>query len=272
MGRPVRHTRSRSRSQSIRRRSRSRSQSGRRRSRSRSGSSTWSQSSSSSSRTVSRHPRLYALVKWTNPKHVGQFTHNVDTTWIRGFDPEESFDSTGYTIEWRVPPKPRDGWNVYDGLVLEVSDDLQLLKRKEVEHMKAEKGGTWNSISTQSTGTTQRQSLLNRSQESPMNNDMLQLLLGVLRNSPASITNAAKLPANSDPDQVKTGKVLCVPNNFVLARFPISQSAFGSAVNACTGEKARSRPEKLSMKQKCLMMKKFKDASCFRHKMPLDFF
>ncbi|KAK3920733.1 hypothetical protein KUF71_016342 [Frankliniella fusca] len=190
-------------------------------------------------------------------------------------------------------------------VIIVLLDDLQLLKRKEVEHMKAEKGGTWNSISTQPTGTPQRQSLLNRSQESPVNNDMLQLLLGVLQNSPASITSAAKLPANSDPDQVKIGKVLCVPNScyqqarqcksatamtmylvraafsrrrllkssyagqrrklpngeifqkpslkryqamrdiqdFVLARFPISQSAFGSAVNACTGEKARSRPE-----------------------------
>jgi len=37
--------------------------------------------------------------------------------------------------------------------------------------------------------------------------------------------------------------------DFVLSRFSVSQSCFGAAVNACTGEKARARPE-IEVKEK----------------------
>jgi hypothetical protein len=55
----------------------------------------------------------------------GTLTHNVNTEWIRDWDPKGATSEESYLIEWRVPPKPRDGkWPLYDGRVLDFSGKL----------------------------------------------------------------------------------------------------------------------------------------------------
>ncbi len=62
----------------------------------------------------------YALVRWLTGRDVGTMTHNVNCEWILNFDEESDLDES-QVIEWRVPPKPKSGWPLYDGQVLAVS-------------------------------------------------------------------------------------------------------------------------------------------------------
>jgi hypothetical protein len=66
---------------------------------------------------------MYALVKWLNGSDEGKLTHNVKTEWIVGFNPCKFSTTKSYAIEWRVPPRPRNGWAVTDALVLDVSGE-----------------------------------------------------------------------------------------------------------------------------------------------------
>lgn len=65
---------------------------------------------------------LMALVKWMTGKFSGTFTHNVDTRWVLQFNPDDYLGES-HVVEWRVPPKPRSGWPVWDGEILEVSGE-----------------------------------------------------------------------------------------------------------------------------------------------------
>lgn len=66
-----------------------------------------------------RNKKTYACVKWLSGAYKDSITHDVDLEWIVDFDARNLEES--YVIEWRVSPKPRTGWKVFDGLVLEVS-------------------------------------------------------------------------------------------------------------------------------------------------------
>lgn len=65
--------------------------------------------------------KTLALVKWLTGKEAGQFTHNVDLEWILNFDPHSDFRQESHLVEWRTLPKPKNGWNVCDCQVLEIS-------------------------------------------------------------------------------------------------------------------------------------------------------
>lgn len=90
-------------------------------------------SNSSSSNTGHSTSTLLALVEWLGD-HVGErYTHNVDTTWIKDFDPLQPLSEESYVIDWRVPPKPRAGYPVWDGKVLLTSESEDFLKRRKQE-------------------------------------------------------------------------------------------------------------------------------------------
>lgn len=65
--------------------------------------------------------RLHAMVEWEDGAEAGQITHNVDVDWILDFDAASPEFPETYAIEWRVPPRPRNGWPVLNGRVLDVS-------------------------------------------------------------------------------------------------------------------------------------------------------
>lgn len=62
-----------------------------------------------------------ALVKWLEGADEGTYTHDVNVKWIVNFDAKSPQYPDTYAIEWRVLPKPRSGWPVFEGLVLDVS-------------------------------------------------------------------------------------------------------------------------------------------------------
>ncbi len=76
----------------------------------------------------SKPNQQYALVKWLSGENEGTYTHNVPMEWIRDFDPVKDvcFEES-YIVEWRRPPMPRAGWDVYDCEVLEVSGECTSL-------------------------------------------------------------------------------------------------------------------------------------------------
>lgn len=63
----------------------------------------------------------HALVKWKDGVYEGRITHDVNVDWIVNFDSVSPEYPETYAIEWRVLPKPRNGWPVYNGLVMDVS-------------------------------------------------------------------------------------------------------------------------------------------------------
>lgn len=62
--------------------------------------------------------QTYACVKWLTGAYKNTITHDVKVDWILEFD---GVRDESYAIEWRVQPKPRAGWKVFDGVVLEAS-------------------------------------------------------------------------------------------------------------------------------------------------------
>lgn len=78
-------------------------------------------SSSSSHGSSSTRRAERALVKWAEGAHANQITPDVDLDWIIGIDAASPEFPETYAIEWRVPPRPRNGWPVYDGLVMDIS-------------------------------------------------------------------------------------------------------------------------------------------------------
>lgn len=62
-----------------------------------------------------------ALVEWLDGAYAGSYTHDVHTDWILNFEAMSPALPETYAIEWRVPPKPRNGWPLYNGRVLDVS-------------------------------------------------------------------------------------------------------------------------------------------------------
>lgn len=64
--------------------------------------------------------RTCALVRWVDGPDEGLYNHDVDVKWIVNFNPKSPRPET-YAIEWRQQPKPRAGWPVYNGEVLDVS-------------------------------------------------------------------------------------------------------------------------------------------------------
>ena len=62
-----------------------------------------------------------ALIKWTEGPDMGKLTYDLALDWILQFDAAAPVFPETYPIEWRVPPKPRNGWPVWDGVVLEIS-------------------------------------------------------------------------------------------------------------------------------------------------------
>lgn len=68
--------------------------------------------------------KQFALVKWLDGACKDTYTHNVEVSWIRGFDPDSLPFEDSFAIEWRQPPRPKNGWPVYNGLVIDVSCKL----------------------------------------------------------------------------------------------------------------------------------------------------
>ncbi|XP_034245732.1 uncharacterized protein LOC117647870 [Thrips palmi] len=58
------------------------------------------------------------------------YTHNAALDWIHDFDATSPRYPETHAIDWPVPPKPRSGWPVIEGLVLDISSDLEYLKSK----------------------------------------------------------------------------------------------------------------------------------------------
>lgn len=76
-----------------------------------------------SSSSQQQEPVLRALVKWLNGAEAGQFTHNVLVSWILNFDPDSDFRHESHVVKWKVPPKPKSGWPLFDCEVLEISGE-----------------------------------------------------------------------------------------------------------------------------------------------------
>ncbi|KAE8738352.1 hypothetical protein FOCC_FOCC016172 [Frankliniella occidentalis] len=72
--------------------------------------------------------RRYCLVKWLSGRDVGTLTHNLDLDWVKDFEESDDYRVESHVIEWRVPPMPKSGWPLFDGEILEISDDLDFLK------------------------------------------------------------------------------------------------------------------------------------------------
>ncbi|KAK3916164.1 ATP synthase subunit beta [Frankliniella fusca] len=108
-------------------------------------------SSSSSARRAER-----ALVKWVEGAHANQITPDVDLDWIIGIDAASPEFPETYAIEWRVPPRPRNGWPVYDGLVMDISSDLDYLKSRAQELEQQRGDSRSDSDSAGSSGSSER--------------------------------------------------------------------------------------------------------------------
>ncbi|KAK3924283.1 RNA-directed RNA polymerase L [Frankliniella fusca] len=69
----------------------------------------------------------FACIEWLSesPDSI-DFTHNVPLDWVRDYDPDEREES--YVVEWRQGRMPRGGWHYYDGIIHEVSEDVEFLK------------------------------------------------------------------------------------------------------------------------------------------------
>ncbi|KAK3907764.1 Queuine tRNA-ribosyltransferase accessory subunit 2 [Frankliniella fusca] len=69
----------------------------------------------------------FACIEWLSesPDSI-DFTHNVPLDWVRDYDPDEREES--YVVEWRQGTMPRGGWHYYDGIIHEVSEDVEFLK------------------------------------------------------------------------------------------------------------------------------------------------
>lgn len=65
-----------------------------------------------------------ALVKWLDGAHANTFTHNVSLDWIHGINATSPEFPETYAVEWRVPPKPRNGWPLFDGYVIDISSEF----------------------------------------------------------------------------------------------------------------------------------------------------
>lgn len=85
-----------------------------------------------SSQKQKQMPR-YALVRWCSGEDEGKFNHDVPTAWIRDFTTDGDYQSESWLIEWRVPPKPADGWALCDGQVLAVNGEY--LVNRGCNHM-----------------------------------------------------------------------------------------------------------------------------------------
>lgn len=78
-----------------------------------------------------RRAEKFALVKWITGAYADTMTHNVKISWIKDFQ-EENYHAAAdesYIIEWRVPPQPKAGWPLFDGVVLEISGTFGLASK-----------------------------------------------------------------------------------------------------------------------------------------------
>lgn len=64
-----------------------------------------------------------ALVRWRDGKYKGAYTHNVSLDWVLNYDPTCILPET-YAVEWRQPPKPKNGWPVLNADILEISGEF----------------------------------------------------------------------------------------------------------------------------------------------------
>lgn len=123
---------------------------------------------------MSSSQKKFALVKWASGDDEGTFSHDVPISWIRDFSEEADFKEESWLVEWRVPPKPTKGWDVYDAVVLAVHDDLKVLKelkKREAElsdlREKARQTETPHRRSSTSRDNTSKKDLPSGSHDSP---------------------------------------------------------------------------------------------------------
>ncbi|XP_066600966.1 uncharacterized protein [Prorops nasuta] len=89
----------------------------------------------SKSKNLSKHKKLFALVKWTEGTAKNTYSTDVPVEWIRNFDfckynSDYKCKKIPYAIEWRNGRKrPKGGWNLFDGLIIQISE-----KQEELEN------------------------------------------------------------------------------------------------------------------------------------------
>ncbi|KAK3931224.1 Indole-3-acetic acid-amido synthetase GH3.17 [Frankliniella fusca] len=180
--------------------------------------------------------------------------------WIIGIDAASPEFPETYAIEWRVPPRPRNGWPVYDGLVMVISSDLDYLKSRAQE-LELQRGDSRSdSDSAGSSGSSERSCSSQKSgsnaDSNPLviNSDALRQLLQSLVtqgsfNTRKSPHKSSSTPPSEEKGRKKDGTMVVKPglkkyqkmadiHAFVLKKFPhMTQASFGATVNSFLGEK-----------------------------------
>ncbi|XP_034254593.1 uncharacterized protein LOC117653198 [Thrips palmi] len=122
----------------------------------RSSRSTSSGSNSSNSSVDNRR----ALVKWLDGADAGSYSHDIELDCIVELDSASPEYPETYAIEWRVGNKPRNGWPVHEGYVIDISSDQDFLESKaqqlrESDELSKQSANDRTSGSGNSTGRTE---------------------------------------------------------------------------------------------------------------------
>ncbi|KAK3932906.1 Hydroxyproline O-galactosyltransferase GALT2 [Frankliniella fusca] len=154
--------------------------------------------------------------------HGLTYTHNVDVGWIHAFDPQVPLEES-YATEWRVPPQPKAGWPVYDGIVLEVLIGKSLRVSKLACSLVRSAPSPGRAV-----GPLLRQAFSRKR---------------LMRSS-----YAGQKGRTSDGEKVKPGlkqyRKMDDIHGFILSRFPpITQSQFGATVNSLLGARPNAVKE-----------------------------
>ncbi|KAH0546699.1 hypothetical protein KQX54_013832 [Cotesia glomerata] len=89
--------------------------------------------------TTKRSDRWWALVKWIGGEDDKKMTSGIDIRHIKDFDVNNFLDEnhdpkTVYVIEWRDTVKePLGGWKCYNAIIVDSSQNIQVLHEEEVE-------------------------------------------------------------------------------------------------------------------------------------------
>lgn len=193
----------------------------------------------SATKQMGEQKKQYALVRWVSGIYKDELTHDVPVEWVQDLDVHGDFTTESHIVEWRVPPKPADGWLLFNGEILAVGDDLRHLEKlmeKEVEKEASgsKKSGTISVRSSESRTqhTLEHSSNVNGKNEPAVDlNSNMQALFGQLmaaispgcsnqgKSSPYSPQQKRQgicTPVPINDDQVKIGKSLVISSSCLM--------------------------------------------------------
>ncbi|KAK3910049.1 Coiled-coil domain-containing protein 187 [Frankliniella fusca] len=183
---------------------------------------------------VQKQPQQFALVRWLTGDYCGTLTPNVPLDWIRDFNETDGEYDESYVVEWRKPPMPRTGWPIFDGQIIDVSDNENYLNEKMIKVKRSDEasGSDGQQSSSGSSTCSISSNAMLTSQSSQPSPDVLREL----------VANAVRQAINTTPRRPVVPESSCAldstagASNKVLVgkKLLMSRTAFNKAKNAAS--------------------------------------